>query len=396
MGNFFDEITDFLGFTNTDAEQAAQSGNLRLGDVFLGGGLATRPTGATPFTNPFAGFSTTPFLSGGGATTNPFNFQPATNSTFPGQNTLFRNFTGTPGTFGQQGLQKFQQSFQQPGSFMGGEVPGGSFFGGGGGGVDPNNPQGLVQVQLPDGSTAFTSPAQAQQGGFNITGGGQGGGFRVNGSVVGASNRAPENNLFASLGQFQPVQDRLLQQARTEGADPRTEAALNQSFFSNLNIDPFAIAQDQLQRSRSLARPEEDRLIQATRTDLQRRGRRGADDSATGRAFEGLSQGLQSADLQRQQQALGFGFDQFNQGFGRAMQAGTLRDQLRTQGLQRQLLASSGAQDLSRLSTLPLELQLQTGIARSNALLDIGSTLSGISGNTTSPAGLFGDFLSMS
>jgi hypothetical protein len=70
-------------------------------------------------------------------------------------------------------------------------------------------------------------------------------------------------------------------------------------------FDPNAFAATQFERLQSLARPGEERTANTLANQLFAGGRLGRDDTATGRAFEGLAQGQEQARTQRALQAIG-------------------------------------------------------------------------------------------
>lgn len=160
---------------------------------------------------------------------------------------------------------------------------------------------------------------------------------------------------------------------------------------SQVNNQPNILA-----AMRASAAPGEQRAWNSTNDALFSRGRLGGNDSATGEAYRGYTEGLQTADNARQVASYGLG------------------DQLQTDALNRANTAASGASGLTQLSTLPFQMALQLaqaqsgaqlGIAgsagRGNSLLDawnsfIGSSKStsggGAGGNSQGQGGFFSNF----
>lgn len=112
-----------------------------------------------------------------------------------------------------------------------------------------------------------------------------------------------------------------------------------------------------LELLRAQANPFERKAFQGINQNLFSRGRLGANDSATGEAYQGFSRGLAEADTQRQVAAMGLG------------------DQLQTSALQRALGATQGAGALTTLSTLPFDMALKLAIAKSGAAVNQGNLM---------------------
>lgn len=106
-----------------------------------------------------------------------------------------------------------------------------------------------------------------------------------------------------------------------------------------------------LELLRQQANPFEQKAFQSINQNLFSRGRLGADDSATGEAYQGFSRGLAEADTGRQLAAFG------------------LSDQMQNSQLQRMLGGAQGASGLTGLSTLPFDMALKLAMARSGAQL---------------------------
>lgn len=123
---------------------------------------------------------------------------------------------------------------------------------------------------------------------------------------------------------------------------------------------------------REQANPFETKAFQGINQNLFSRGRLGAEDSATGEAYQGFARGLAEADTGRQLAAFG------------------LSDEIQTNELNRRLGAAQGATGLTGLSTLPFEMALKLAMAKSGAAAQQAGALNAAGGDS-----LLGAFTSL-
>lgn len=196
----------------------------------------------------------------------------------------------------------------------------------------------------------------------------------------------------SSLGDLDPIRRMLLSTASGQTQDPEIAAALKSygmgSFGSTGDLEAQRLAQ-----LREQAQPYEQKLFQGINQNLFSRGRLGAEDSATGEAYSGFARGLSEADTARQIAAGEYAQTAQNQRYQQGIQAFGLGDQFNSSALQRMLASTGGAMDLTKLSALPLEVQLAFASAKSNAQLGVGTNLIGLNSAQASPADLLARYL---
>jgi hypothetical protein len=206
---------------------------------------------------------------------------------------------------------------------------------------------------------------------------------------VGSQYDPSTNSFSSSLGDLNPLRNLILGTAGQERPDAAIQTALRDFGLGSFQ-DTGDIEAQQLALLRERAAPDQQRRGNAALQQLFNRGQFGQGSSQTGEVARGLAEAQNQEDLGFQLAARDLGLRTQAQRYGQGVQALGLGDQLQTSSLQRLLSGAGGAMDFTKLSSLPIELQLALGSARSNANLGVGTNLVRSSANQNSLGDLLG------
>lgn len=164
--------------------------------------------------------------------------------------------------------------------------------------------------------------------------------------------------------------------AQNQSINPQAQGALQDAAMRGLTSTPQGVSDQYLQLMRDQSAPYEKQAMNLLNDNLFSRGRLGADDTATSDAYREFSKGLNLADLQRQLSAMQFGQTQQNNLFSQGIQALTAGSGLQDAALQRALGSIQGYGALAQTNALPVQLAMQLAQMQAQARLGIAGSAS--------------------